>query len=148
MRVVLLGMNNPVSENPRHALFPHPTGCTGWRIWQMIREARADTSRRDYLEGFERVNLLNSREWDSEEARAAAPAILRRLRGREVVVFGEQPRGFLGLPKVLIHPVFHEGALWRQLPHPSGRCRWYNSDGCRMLASLLLAEMLEKGAES
>lgn len=145
MKVVLLGMNNPLSERPGMALWPDPPGCTGWRIWKMLNDARPDVSPSMYRTGFERRNMLDSKEWDRSAAQAYSNTLRIGLRGREVVVFGEEVRRVVGLAKVIIHPQTVEGVVWRCLPHPSGRCLWYNDPACRMLAGLLLAEMYERG---
>lgn len=138
-------MNNPLSERPEHALFPYPQGSTGWRIWQMLKSRLPDVSRVDYLRGFDRVNLINSREWDAAEAWAAAEHLPSLYRGRTIVVFGEAVRKALELPKELVHPVQRRGCTWRMLPHPSGRCRWYNDPAQTALAAALLEELYLRG---
>jgi hypothetical protein len=137
---VLLGMNNPVSSDPAHALYPHPPGCAGWRLWDMINE-RVKCSKSQYLRAFDRRNLIDEIEWSAGEARARVDEVIGRLRGREVVVLGASTRKIIGLPELLVHPLQWRGATWRQLPHPSGRNLWYNDPACRMLASCLLAEL-------
>jgi hypothetical protein len=141
-------MNNPLSSDPRHALYPHPVGCTGWRIWQMLR-SRTGATRDQYLETFDRRNLLCARSWSASEARAAAQQALTELRGCVVVVLGEQTREALGHPR-RPHVLPHRddgGTEWRYLPHPSGRCRWYNDPVSRTMVSLLLEELYMRSAE-
>jgi hypothetical protein len=46
---------------------------------------------------------------------------------------------------MLVHPVERDGTVFRQLPHPSGRCRWYNSAENREVAAQLLAELYDEG---
>jgi hypothetical protein len=62
-------------------------------------------------------------------------------RGRVVVVLGEGPRRALDLPRQLIRPVSRLGVVWRQIPHPSGRCRFYNDPVARAVVALLLEEL-------
>jgi hypothetical protein len=140
-------MNNPLSTKPGYELFPYPQGCTGYRIWQMLRDRRPDVTRLEYLRGFERANLVNGIKWDRRKAEQAAVNLPSLYRGRTVLVFGDGPRKALRLPKKLIHPVEQDGVTWRQLPHPSGRCHWYNNKECRALAALLLEELYNLGAE-
>jgi hypothetical protein len=142
-RPVLLAMNNPVSSRPEHALVPYPPGCTGWRILEMLRERLPDVTKSQYLEAFDRRNLVDGKEWLPGEARDRAVEVIQELRGREVVVLGAATRKIIGLPELLVHPLQWKGATWRQLPHPSGRNLWYNDRTCRMLASCLLAELYE-----
>lgn len=143
MRAVLIGMNNPLSSDPEHALYPHPPGCTGWRIWQMLMDRRPGVTRGQYLRAFERVNLVDGREWRAAEARARARELRGALRGRVVLVLGAAPRRALELPPLLVHPQELGGVTWRQLPHPSGRCRWYNEPEARATAAALLAELYD-----
>lgn len=147
MRPVILGMNNPLSLKPEHALFPYPPGCTGHRILEMLRTRVPDVSRSQYLGAFDRRNLLTAREWCAGDAKLAAVAFLQTMRdtGRVVLVLGEGPRHALGIPKLLVHPQEYWGVTWRQLPHPSGRCRWYNDPACRGVAALLLEELYKMG---
>jgi hypothetical protein len=139
-RPVLLGMNNPLSSEPKHALYPSPPGCTGWRIWNMLNE-KTGCSKSQYLRAFDRRNLVSGRVWSRGEAAEAARVFTDEMVGREVVVLGEEPRRALGLDKLLIHPQVVFGVTWRQLPHPSGRNPWYNDADCRALAATLLAEL-------
>lgn len=141
-RPVLLGMNNPLSADPAYALFPAPTGCTGHRIWQMLTE-RTGCLRQQYLDAFDRRNLVDGREWDAAESLDAALRLMddSTLDGRTVVVLGDAPRRALGLKKRLIEPIRQYGATWRQIPHPSGRCRFYNDPTARAVVALLLEEL-------
>lgn len=145
MRVVLLGMNNPLRAGPKYALFPAPAGCTGHRIYQLLRSKLPHLLRQDYLNGFERVNLVDSKLWSRRAAQQAAPGMVQRMAGRTVVTFGEEVRLALGLPKLLLHPQQVHGVTWRQLPHPSGRNLWYNDEKNRDLAATLLAELYMDG---
>ena len=102
---------------------------------------RVEVSKSQFVRAFDRRNLIDAREWSAGEARERADATIESLRGREVVVLGASTRKIIGLPELLIHPLIWRGATWRQLPHPSGRNLWYNDPTCRMLASVLLAEL-------
>lgn len=108
----------------------------------MLNE-KTGASKSQYLRAFERRNLVDGKRWDRGIAAAAAEKLFGAMQGREVVVFGEEPRRMLGLPKLLIHPVLLRGVTWRQLPHPSGRCLWYNDPDCRALVAALLAELYQ-----
>lgn len=141
MRPVLLGMNNPQSQRPEHALFPHPPGCTGHRLWQMLNE-RTGCTRRQYLDAFERRNMLTG-PWNMQRAKLVAPQLVEMFQGRVVVVLGSQPRRALGLEECLIHPVERDGVTWRQIPHPSGLNRWYNDETNRRLVAMMLEDLYD-----
>jgi len=145
-RPILLGMNNPLSPHPRHALFPHPDGCTGHRIWMMLAE-RTGATRAQYLAAFDRRNLLSTREWSQSDAQAAAHEFLLQtslMTGRTVVLLGDAPRRAFGMRKLLIEPQKMDGVTWRQIPHPSGRNLFYNDMTCRALIAMLLEELYDK----
>jgi hypothetical protein len=114
-RPVLLGMNNPVSSEPGHELYPAPPGCTGHRIWMMLN-SKTGASKSQYLRTFDRRNLVSGKTWSRGRAVEAGRVLIEELVGREVVVFGEEPRRALGLQKLLIHPQVMFGVTWRQLP--------------------------------
>lgn len=140
MRPVLLGMNNPLSQRPEHALFPRPSGCTGNRLLRLLQRRVPEATERDYLRAFDRRNLLVGA-WSNARAREAARDLSVPLAGRTVVVLGGAVRRALGLPEQLVHPVEMDGVTWRQLPHPSGLNHWYNSEECKDVAALLLEEL-------
>ena len=139
-RTILLGMNNPLSQDPEYALYPAPVGCTGWRIWQLLRRRVPDVTQFQYVRAFDRRNLVTG-EWTPRAARAAAIDFTLAARGRNVVVLGAAAAGALGLPMLLIHPQEIGGVTWRQLPHPSGRNRWYNEEANCDLAAMLLESL-------
>lgn len=147
MKTVLIGMNNPLSGARNHALYPWPPNCTGWRLWKMLEE-RCGATEKQYADGFERINLINSLNWRKAEARPAAERLLPQLEGRTVVVLGAAVRDAFRLPPVLVKPVVDRGVTFRQLPHPSGRCRWYNDPKHRKIAGLLLEQEYERGRRS
>jgi hypothetical protein len=162
-------MNNPLSSDPRHALYPHPPGCTGYRLHEMLateallREPPVVITRQDYLARFDRRNLLNAREWSAADARRAAGGLLDGLGSgssaapatRCAAILGASTLKACGLPRP------PQWGAWRSyqwtpdlelryclLPHPSGRCREYNDPMMRRLAGLTLLNMYELGDAS
>lgn len=141
MKPILVGMNNPLSSRPEHALWPEPVGCTGWRIWRMLNVA-CDATPEEYTETFERMNLLNARVWNREEAAEAALGLWEKWQGREVALLGDEVYYALGLPRVpKILPQEYNGVRFRRVPHPSGRSHWYNNMVNREMVGLLLEDM-------
>lgn len=159
MRPIIVGMNNPVSTRPGHELYPLPEGCTGNRLWKMLH-SRTGASMRQYVDAFERRNLVVGKEWDRLAARARAYEVVCELRdsGRTVVVLGQEVRAAFdyviggdgwanlsndrgGLPPLLVHPQQAAGCTWRQVPHPSGLNRWYNDPKNVKLVELLMEEL-------
>lgn len=140
MKPIILGMNNPLSLDPCHALYPEPEGCTGHRLWKML-EKRTGATEEDYMEAFERRNLVAGLAWSRAAAHAAAPAFWEYAKGRTVLVLGSEVREVLGLTRMIVHPIEVGGIVFRQLPHPSGRNPWYRIAGNREVAELLLEEL-------
>jgi hypothetical protein len=143
-------MNNPISSAPEHALYPHPPGCTGHRILGLLQSRLPDVTRAQYLQAFDRRNLLSSRVWNRGQAMEAGLNFVREMRdtGATVVVLGAQTRDALRLRHELVLPIVEHGVTWRQLPHPSGRNLWYNDPECAALAAMLLEELfLKSGGE-
>lgn len=154
MKPVLVAMNNPQSPLPTHCLYPHPEGCAGHRLWRMLEEAgrlhpdRHYISRKEYLERFERRNLLDSVVWDRSAAQAAAGALRERLRGRVAAILGQATRKALRLRRPggkrawFLWDWDPELNLWYVLlPHPSGRCREYNDPAMCEAAGKILLQM-------
>lgn len=153
-RAVLLGMNNPLGRDPRHALFPAPVGCTGYRIWQMLH-AHTGALRQEYADGFDRLNIVDNLAWDRQEARYRAVTLMRaQLSGRHVVCLGAEVRDAMGFPEDWPpvrrwgHDTRDRFAGWRWIPHPSGRNPFYNDPEARIVVGLLLEELYERGKQS
>jgi hypothetical protein len=142
---MLIGMNNPVSQDDGHQLYPYPPGCTGHRLYEMLRERLPSITRRQYLDTFERRNLVTGREWSRTLGRDEANRIVAEMwgSGRVIVLLGREVQAAFAVPPLLLHPQVIGGATWRQLPHPSGRNMWYNAPENRRLAGLLLEELYE-----
>lgn len=151
MKSILVGMNNPLGTDPRHALFPSPPGCSGYRLWRMLHEVCGAT-RVDYRDGFDRRNLVHG-EWNVDAARDGAARLLVELsdlpsprpggKMLTVVTLGRELGQIFGLPREqMITPLVRDGVAWRQVPHPSGGNTWYNDPDNRMMVGVLLEELL------
>jgi hypothetical protein len=153
VKPLLLGMCNPLSDDPEFDLYPYPEGSAGWRLWKMLPEG---TTRAQYLDVFDRRNLLHQRTWDQKAAREAAVEIIASLAFRPIiVVLGSQVRSALGLPNAeplvlredMASATRVDGAAcqaivrWLPVPHPSGRNRWYNEPGNRERVGATLLEL-------
>jgi hypothetical protein len=151
-RPVLVGACDPRSLDPAHAFWPDLPGSSGHRVLELIRVVRPGAMSGEFLRAFRRENLCQTPVWDNAEARGRAMSLLLCLEpGTDVVILGEDARravdAALGLPHLLIHPQEIRGARGvrvRQLPHPSGRCRWYNHPMHRLVAALLLGELYDR----
>lgn len=125
---IFVGMSNPHSQDARDVLAPWPAGTAGHRLWLMFREATG-RSLNDYLD-TERINLCVS-VWDRAEAGRTVKRLKEygRLDNRVVVVLGREVAQAFNLGKM--EPT--SGKLvgtthFLYLPHPSGRCIWYNKN--------------------
>lgn len=143
-RPLIVGMNNPLSDDPEHALYPHPDGCTGHRIWRML-EARTGATRRDYLRVFERINLVAGRYWDRKSARGAARKLRAGFAGRHVVLLGREVQDAFEMPLMtpgeLVIGSGPDAVTFHAMPHPSGRNTWYNYPENRQSMCDLLARL-------
>lgn len=146
MRPVLLAMTNPHSDDPERALYPEPVGSSGWRAFKLIWDVHKLTVE-EYAAAFDRRNLITGA-WSASRAAVAAPRFLSSLApGSEVVVFGAEVWGALGLGK---HPspgrtIKKGGSSFCFLPHPSGKNLWYNDRLNRWCAGEILAGLMRRG---
>jgi hypothetical protein len=148
MTAVIIGMTNPHSEDPAMALYPHPEGSAGWRLWKMM-DAVYPTAKLDYATRFRRINLLTG-EWSLPLARKAAGPLLDTIAlGDEVVVLGNETWEALELPVRIIPlgKVVVKGTTYYKFPHTSGRNRYYNDEMNRWWAGSLLAQIYKRGGD-
>lgn len=144
---VLIGMNNPHSDDPRFALAPHPRGVAGHNLWRMANEV-CGVSRAQYMRTLQRINLCLGATYDGKLARDKVESLGEELRGRRVILMGDEVRRSFWLPKLRLYD-WHErdGMLWCQLPHPSGLNRLYNDPVLRMATGLRLEREIARGCE-
>lgn len=148
-RPLLVGLQNPLSDDPRYALYPEPEGCTGWHLAQMLAP---EFSNRDYLRAFDRVNLLRGDERVGgrgyrQSLGDAGLRLVGEIVGRKstvVLLLGTDVCGAVfGWKK---RPPWLSWVEWKitrtegpirllAFPHPSGRNRWYNRPGNREAAA-------------
>lgn len=154
MKPILLGLSNPYSDNPRHALAPFPKRSTGWRLWRMMDGVRPIDAKR-YMNAFDRRNLFGTHEpVGKAERQAIAKDFLSTIPlGSTIVLLGTDLQECISpilsgaIKRVLIHPQVIDGFTWRCLPHPSGRSPLYNDPVMRNLAGMMLAEVLDSTGE-
>lgn len=146
-RLVIVGMNNPVSSAPEHALYPLPRHHAGGRLWQMLCDECGATMRQ-YVDAFERLNLVTGPAFASMIAVARAGELRPTLAGRSVVLLGQEVRKSFGhLRRELVGDAYFEDCpdgqviTFYQVPHPSGRNLWYNDESNRRAVGRLLSEL-------
>jgi hypothetical protein len=146
-RLVVVGMNNPASRDPRAALWPDPPGCAGHRLWEMAR-ARTGISQSEWLVLTDRRNLCVG-DWSHSAARRQAAAWHDELRGRTVLQLGVSVMCAMRVEgDTLRRPLeWHPTRDWVDIPHPSGLCRSYNNSVVRTAVEILLAELVEMHRE-
>jgi hypothetical protein len=145
---VLLGMNNPVSSDPAHALYPYPSTCTGARLLRF-----SGLEKKTYLTAFERRNVLDGQQWSARAARERAPSLREELRGRTVVLLGAPVNSVMrgGTEHELAGPFVwtpdgHDGWL-AKVPHPSGLNHFFNDSLHQELLAIFMAELLTKSQQ-
>lgn len=152
-RPLLIAMNNPVSSDPAHALYPAPEGCAGWRLWTMLSaeallaEPPLVITRVAYTRAFDRRNVLSAKMWSRRDARLGGQRLMDEFSGlgRRAVVLGVDTLVSLGLPRPRDWGRWTEAMALEYclLPHPSGRCREYNDPAMRALAGRTLLELYQ-----
>jgi len=139
---VIVGMNNPLSEDPRAALMPYPRGSAGWRLWRMVSDV-CGIGRAEWMRRTERVNLCDTKIWDPRLASAKAERLWPTLRGRRVVLCGRLTQQILRLSDShRLEWRESDGVTWCWIPHPSGLCREYNDPLMREVVGLRFEELL------
>lgn len=143
MRPVVLGMNNPHSDDPQDVLSPRFPGSAGCRLYQMVRDVDPTLSEADYLTYLDRRNLMAGDKWCPSVAKVMSSDLRASLSGRRVVMLGTLVPPALGFR--------HDGQWynWREadltycvVPHPSGLSRVYNDPEYRKRTGRLLAELI------
>jgi hypothetical protein len=93
----------------------------------------------DYDAVFDRRNLINERGWlRVHRAHIRAARMRRGLRGRVVILLGDEVRRAFGIPRLLVYPQMIDGVTWRQIPYSR---RWYNDERNRVVVELLLEDL-------
>jgi len=124
MRPLILGHQNPHDDLPD--LSPRRPGTSGWRLWKMLN-GRTGISMAEYERAFRFNNLENH------------TSVIEGV----VVVLGDHVRRAVGIDKILIHPQVVNGVEFRLIPHPSGRCLFYNEPLNRELVAMMLEDLME-----
>jgi hypothetical protein len=160
-RPIIVGFYNPYSFKEENALAPFPERSAGHRLWRMLADLptiilgsqafNASTHPSVYMHLFDRRNLFTGyypvgghRTWN-DAARRMLPSFPQ---GSTVVLLGHDVMEAFStvmserLERVLIHPQVVDGITWRWLLHPSGRSTHYNDPAFRVLAGMLLADLI------
>lgn len=130
-RVLLVGELNPLSCDPRYALYHEPARSAGGRLQRVVLGVRPRTT---YLPMW-RTNLCVGA-WDADLATARAAVLCGRAKDRFpwrlIVALGVRVSDAFGRasrvrPRSLDVPVeIASGTLLISIPHPSGRGYGYN----------------------
>jgi len=141
-RVLLVGEMNPISFDPRYALYPLPENCTGGRLCKIL-----GLSAREYLRTFDRVNLVRrgaGKKWQATTMRMSADLLKHRRRillGARVCTAHRVPfRPFRTFR-------INETVTVLVLPHPSGRNRIWNDPASAVRTRRAVARFLRKEGE-
>lgn len=154
---LLIGLDNPHSHDPRHALYPYPEHMSGGRIVKLIDDVTVDPyTMRMYLRDFRRTNIYPTRRAAEGRGRtkhdldAFAQIIILAdiIDATDVVMFGQRvvdafnsmyEEELTWLNSLIVAGSPHR-RFWA-LPHPSGRNYWYNDADNRRAAGELLAAL-------
>jgi hypothetical protein len=99
----------------------------------------------DYLNAFERINMVPGTIWNKPLARANADRIRAKMEGRTTVLLGRVVPACLGWkpPPWMVWCSLDSGK-WMNIPHPSGMTREYNSAEFRRRVGDLLLELYQE----
>lgn len=149
MKPIVVGMCDPYSDDPAHALWPDPPGCAGWRLWKMVNDV-SGMSQDEYVAAFDLRNLVIGQSWNVVKARASAKRFVAMVSGgkpgQSIVILGRGPADALGFKNAVVgRPIRAYGAEWFVVPHPSGRCLYYNDAMNRWRTGELLVSLHRRG---
>ena len=140
--VLIVGEHNPLSTNPRYALFDLPVNCAGHRL----RTRVLALSRKTYLGPLiQRTNLCIGPYNHEIASQVAADIIRSQRRGNAfsaIVMLGSKVwRAFDAQVDVFRHTTAGRVTLVA-LPHPSGRSREWNEPMAAHVARCLLRDLV------
>jgi hypothetical protein len=136
-KIILLGMNSPTG---RVLEYDKPNSAGG-RLFKL-----SGMNEMVYNITFERMNLIDNRNWDDELGRKAGEKLRKKFIAgkRTVVVLGDKVWKCLKLPNMAwIGKYEDDGATFYSIPHTSGRCLWYNSPKNKADVTRLLQNLKE-----
>lgn len=107
------------------------TGRCGKRLADLL-----GLSLQTYIVVCDRVNLCGGMRWSPLEARASVVAL--KARGGRIVLLGRRVGAEFGISAGFLTTHCGGSALLLLLPHPSGRCRWWNAPSNVAAAKLAL----------
>jgi len=133
-KAVLLGMNSPTGR-----CLEYDNSGAGLNLFKLTGLSPAD-----YEAAFERMNLVQAKEWDKEEGERRGSVIRPKFvaEKRKVVVLGIMVWRCLKLPKTQwCHSFSEDGAEFWLVPHTSGKNLWYNYPSNKGRASRVLRRL-------
>lgn len=135
MSILLVGLDNPLSSDPRYALHPIPSTSTGGRIIAMINDVGKITT--GEYHSIPKVNLFPVGPMPKIKGKAYATANASSMvasmngSGRRVILLGNQVRdAFAFAATISDKPMIFEdtgGTNYAWIPHPSGRNLYYSN---------------------
>jgi hypothetical protein len=138
-RPVLVGEYNPYGDDTRAALYPAPANSAGWRLCHLVLGIELG----EYLERFDRRNLVGGPRWSATLAKIAAERLRREaaLSGAPLVLLGARVAHAFGVSyRPFTSSTGPAGTTVVVLPHPSGRCRAWNMIGaCERARALVVS---------
>lgn len=148
MSMLLIGLDNPQSRDPRYALFSRPAGCSGHKLLLMMQKVDPTFTEADYTR-IPKTNLFPVGPASSKASvmSAAGALVVEQLRDSNVYVVacGKQTWDAMVLEVAGDTPMCEFvrvlGAQYAWIPHPSGRNREYNSAAVRRRVGEFLVQV-------
>ena len=150
---LLVGVDNPLSKDPRFALEPYCAGSTGWHIVTLIGEMVPGYTPIDYLADFERVCLYPTGHARNGKGKIAADRAMadwcfllaQSMQQSDIVLLGLRVRAafdhIVTLPDQDVCVAEFDGIRIHAIPHPGARGQFYTDPLIRELVGIRLASL-------
>lgn len=135
MKPIIVGELDSCATDSVLVLYPEPRYTPGWRLCHLILGLR----REDYVEQFDRRNLLTGTKWSTKKAQAAADQLWLESEGAPLILLGGLVARAFGVSERLFDVTLRSsGQPIIVLPHPSKLCREWQVEGAYKRAQMLL----------
>ncbi len=134
MSVLLVGEDNPLSDDPEYALFPYPKNSAGHRLQQILGLRKVT-----YLK-LSRVNLCSGG-WDAIDARIKANELRLAPDYSTIATLGRKVATAFSLYGTFFNVIPEEGTTFVMLPHPSGLSRVWNDPTAPLRVRVIMRDL-------
>lgn len=141
-RVYIVGLNDPESSDPAHALSPRIVGSSGNRLWKMANRI-SGVSAENWEEWTQRINLLHCKELPRDYQQIAQHKGRRLgglIYGRTTILLGREVARYVQHYEDMFK--WSQTRDWICIPHPNNKAKEYTFEGCQLATGILLSELV------